>query len=166
MRFTLLDRITELHPGERIAAVKIFTMAEEYLGVHFPWFQVMPGVLMIQAMIDAGAWLVRATDDFATSMVVLRKASNVKYGQFVQPGQTLEVSAEIVGRSGNETQLKAKGTMGGRLTVAARLTLLGYNLAEANPARAASDKEVRDELRKLFSLIYDPQQIRNEAENL
>ena len=60
MRFTLLDRITELEPGVKITAVKNLTMAEEYLADHFPQFPVMPGVLMLQAMTEAGAWLVRA----------------------------------------------------------------------------------------------------------
>jgi 3-hydroxyacyl-[acyl-carrier-protein] dehydratase len=157
MRFTLLDRITELEPGEKIAAVKNLTMAEEYLGDHFPRFPVMPGVLMLQSMIDAGSWLVRATDDFAHSIVVLRKAGNVKYGQFVEPGQTLEVSAEILSRSDNETKIKAKGTMHGRLTVAARITLLSYNLSDTNPARARNDEEIREEMRKLFALLYNPE---------
>jgi len=80
MRFTLLDRITSLEPGAKITAVKNLTMAEEYLGDHFPQFPVMPGVLMLEAMLEAGAWLVRAGEDFAHSMVMLRKANNVKYG--------------------------------------------------------------------------------------
>ncbi|NLE38550.1 MAG: beta-hydroxyacyl-ACP dehydratase [Pirellulaceae bacterium] len=164
MRFILLDRITELYPGDRISAVKNLTMAEEYLGDHFPLFPVMPGVLMLEAMIEAGAWLIRATDDFAHGIVVLRKASNIKYGQFVQPGQTLEVSAEIVDRSDSETRIKARGTMHGRLTVAGRLTLSSYNLADTNPARAANDEEIRHAMRKRFALLYDPQSIPNGTE--
>ncbi len=153
----LLDRITELEPGAKITAVKNLTMAEEYLADHFPQFPVMPGVLMLQAMIEAGAWLIRATDDFARSMVVLRKAGNVKYGQFVQPGQTLEVTAEMLGASDDgETKIKAKGTVHGRLTVAARLTLFSYNLADTKPNRAETDDEIRREMRKLFALLYDP----------
>ncbi|HBO46043.1 MAG TPA: beta-hydroxyacyl-ACP dehydratase [Planctomycetaceae bacterium] len=165
MRFILLDRITELHPGDRISAVKNLTMAEEYLGDHFPLFPVMPGVLMLQAMIEAGAWLVRATDDFAHSMVVLRKVANVKYGQFVQPGQTLDVSAEIVDRSDGETRIKAKGTMHGRLTVAGRLTLASYNLSDSNPARTANDEDIRRAMQKRFGLLYDPQWVHNGLEN-
>lgn len=163
MRFTLLDRIIELEPGEKITAVKNLTMAEEYLADHFPLFPVMPGVLMLQAMIEAGAWLVRTTDDFAQSIVVLRKAGNVKYGQFVQPGQTLQVTAEIMSRSDRETKIKARGTMHGRLTVAARLTLTSYNLAEVNPTRANTDDLIREEMRKLFSLLYNPESVANEV---
>ncbi|MBN2216470.1 MAG: beta-hydroxyacyl-ACP dehydratase [Pirellulales bacterium] len=156
MRFTLLDRITSLVPGTKITAVKNLTMAEEYLGDHFPQFPVMPGVLMLEAMVEAGAWLVRATEDFAHSVILLRKAGNVKYGQFVQPGQTLEVSAEILGQADGETKIKARGTMNGRLTVAGRLSLASYNVADSQPGRETTDEEIRQEMRKLFALLYRP----------
>ena len=55
MRFTLLDRIIDFEPGDRITAVKSLAMAEEYLADHFPNFPVMPGVLMLEAMTQAGA---------------------------------------------------------------------------------------------------------------
>jgi 3-hydroxyacyl-[acyl-carrier-protein] dehydratase len=142
MQFTLIDRIVELEPGVRITAVKSLTMAEEYLADHFPRFPVMPGVLMLEAMTQASAWLVRASEDFAHSIVVLKQASNVKYGQFVEPGQTLCVTA--------------RGTVNGRTTVGARLVLAKYNLADALPARAEIDRVTKEELRRAFSLLYRP----------
>jgi 3-hydroxyacyl-[acyl-carrier-protein] dehydratase len=93
-------------------------------------------------------------------MVVLRKAGNVKYGQFVQPGQTLQVTAEILNRNDEgETKIKAKGTMYGRLTVAARLTLKSYNLADTKPNRAETDEEIREEMRRQFGLLYNPEAV-------
>jgi 3-hydroxyacyl-[acyl-carrier-protein] dehydratase len=154
MRFTLIDRITDLQPGVRITAVKSLTMAEEYLADHFPNFPVMPGVLMLEAMTQAGAWLVRLSEDFAHSMVVLRQAGNVKYGQFVEPGQTLTVAAEILSQSDDETKLKAHGTMDGRTTVSARLVLKRYNLADTNPAEASVDESIRQDLRDQFTLLF------------
>lgn len=156
MRFTLIDRIVELRPGSTITAVKTLTMAEEYLADHFPHFPVMPGVLVLEAMTQAGAWLVRVTDDFAHSIVVLKKAGNVKYGQFVQPGQTLTVTAEITKRGDAETGLKARGTVNGRVTASARLVLAHYNLADADARRAGIDEATKQELRKLLSLLCDP----------
>ena len=156
MRFTLIDRIVELEPGQRIVAVKNLSMAEEYLADHFPGFPVMPGVLMLEAMTQAGAWLVRASEDFAHSIVVLKQARNVKYGQFVEPGQTLIVSAEIDKQTDRETKLKTRGLVDGRLTVVARLVLERYNLGQTDPARALTDEDVRQEMRALFSLLYKP----------
>jgi 3-hydroxyacyl-[acyl-carrier-protein] dehydratase len=156
MRFSLIDKIVELKPGERILATKSLTMAEEYLADHFPRFPVMPGVLMLEAMTQAGAWLVRVTEDFAHSIVVLRQANNVKYAQFIEPGQTLTVTAEILKATENETKLKTYGTMDGRIIVNARLTLARYNLADANPQHISTDVATRNDLRKQFALLYRP----------
>ena len=154
MRFELIDRIVELQPGERITAVKNLTLAEEYLGDHFPNFPVMPGVLMLEALTQAGAWLIRATEDFAHSIVMLRQASNLRYGQFVQPGNTLTVTAELLGMEGDEARLKAQGSVDGRLTVGARLVLARSNLADANPSDADLDRTTITALRRRFELIY------------
>ncbi len=156
MRFTLIDRIVELEPGVRITAIKSLTMAEEYLADHFPQFPVMPGVLMVEAMTQAGAWLVRTSEDFAHSMVVLREATNVKFGQFVAPGQTLTVVAEMVKMGEREARLKVQGSVDGRVSVGGRLTLAKYNLIDFHAELGQTDQEIRRELRKLFGLLYPP----------
>ena len=156
MRFTLVDRIVELEPGDHISAVKNLSLAEEYLADHFPGFPVMPGVLMLEAMTEAGAWLVRASEDFAHSIVVLKEARNVKYGQFVEPGQTLRIEAKIISQTDNETKLKTQGTVDGQMTVSGRLVLERYNLADSRPNRATTDKLVKQEMRELFDLLWQP----------
>ena len=113
MFFSLIDKIDELTPGKSVVATKSLAMSEEYLRDHFPKFPVMPGVLMIEAMTQASSWLVRATEDFAHSMVVLKETRNVKFGQFLQPGQTLVVTSTIVSDTENETVLKAQGSLQG-----------------------------------------------------
>jgi 3-hydroxyacyl-[acyl-carrier-protein] dehydratase len=163
MRFTLIDRIVELEPGVQITAVKNLTMAEEYLADHFPHFPVMPGVLMLEAMTQAAAWLARASEDFAHSMVVLKQAANVKYGQFVEPGQTLTVLAEILHAGEAEVKVKARGSVNGRTTVSGRLVLAKYNLADGRPDYEAIDVATKNELRKLFSLLRDPQPVVSET---
>src|ERR671925_1620758 len=95
MRFPLLDRIVEVQPGRSLRAVKNLTLGEEYLADHFPTFPVMPGVLMLEALVEAGAWLLRVTEDFRHSVIVLREVRNVKYGSFVEPGRRLEVTTEL-----------------------------------------------------------------------
>ena len=56
MRFNLVDRIVEVQPGRSLQAVKNLTLGEEYLADHFPTFPVMPGVLMLETLVEAGAW--------------------------------------------------------------------------------------------------------------
>lgn len=154
MRFTLLDRITELEPGAKLVAIKNLSLAEEYLADHFPGFPVMPGVLMLEAMTQAGAWLIRATEDFAHSAVLLKEARNVKYANFVEPGQTLVVTVEVLDQDDRHTRLKAQGTVDGGTAVSARLVLERYNLADENPDKAETDAIVRQQMRELFSLLY------------
>src|ERR671924_466498 len=117
MRFQLVDRILEVEPGKRIRIAKNLTLAEEYLADHFPTFPVMPGVLMLQTLVEASAWLLRLTEDFRHSVVVLREAKNVKYGNFMEPGHTLAVTCEMVapGENGDEAfpAFKGKGEMDG-----------------------------------------------------
>ena len=156
MRFSLIDRIDVLQPGARITAVKNLSMAEEYLKDHFPGFPVMPGVLMLEAMTQAGAWLIRASEDFAHSMVVLKEARGVKYGQFVEPGETLRVTTEIISQTDHETVMKARGEVDGKTTVTGRLTLQRYNLAETQPNQSTADATIKREMRSLFDLIYKP----------
>ena len=68
MRFTLIDHIVTLEADTEITAVKTLSMAEEYLADHFPHFPVMPGVLMLEALTQSAAWLIRVSEDFAHSM--------------------------------------------------------------------------------------------------
>src|ERR1700747_3094929 len=99
MRFNLVDRIVEVQPGRQIRVEKHLTLGEEYLADHFPTFPVMPGVLMLETLVEAGAWLLRLTDNFASSVIVLREAKGVKYGTFMEPGRQMAVSVELVERT-------------------------------------------------------------------
>lgn len=157
MRFALIDRVDELQPGARIVARKNLSLAEEYLADHFPGFPVMPGVLMLEAMTQAGAWLIRASEDFVHSVVLLKEARNVRYGNFVEPGETLRIEAEWVKQDERTTTLKAAGTVDGAATVSARLILERYNLADTHPARAEADAVIVQHLREQFAQIYKSQ---------
>ena len=95
MRFRLLDEVTELVPGSRITAVKRLRPDEDYLKDHFPRFPVMPGVLMLEALFQASAWLVRCTDNYAHSVVLMKEARSIKYADFVAPNQQLVVTARL-----------------------------------------------------------------------
>ena len=123
MRFVLLDKVTELVPGQKIVAVKALSLAEEYLGDHFPTFPVLPGVMMIEALVQTAAMLVRVTNDFSHSMVVLQEARNVKYKSFVKPGNllTISVTAKSIGDEGSSFQ--GAGTVDGRARMSPSLPM-------------------------------------------
>jgi 3-hydroxyacyl-[acyl-carrier-protein] dehydratase len=157
MRFCLLDHILELEPGVRVKAVKRLRPDEDYLKDHFPRFPVMPGVLMLEAMYQAGAWLVRQSEGFAHSMVVLKEARNIKYADFVTPGKELVVTAEILKQDGSLITLKTQGTIDGGVAVNGRLVLDRFNLADRYPSRRNTDPYLRDEMRQVLKgLLSSP----------
>ena len=153
MRFTLLDRVLAIEPGKSITAIKAVSLSEEYLADHFPRFPVLPGVMMLEAMTQAAAWTIRLGEDFAHSIVVLREARNVKYGDFVQPGRTLTVTAEVLSHDATHTKVKATGSVGDRTSLTARLVLERYNLADRTPHGAALDVRVRAEMRRIWAVL-------------
>ena len=153
MRFNLVDRIVEVQPGRSLRAVKNLTLGEEYLADHFPTFPVMPGVLMLEALVEAGAWLLRLSDDFRHSVIVLREAKNVKYGTFMEPGRQLAVTVELIEQDASAATFKGTGEADGQATVSARLTLARYNLRDRDPALAAADERIVRHLRGLYELL-------------
>ncbi|MBL7132634.1 MAG: beta-hydroxyacyl-ACP dehydratase [Phycisphaerae bacterium] len=152
MKFHLVDRIESIEPGKRIVTTKALSLAEEYLADHFPGFPVMPGVLMLESMAQGGAWLVRVHQDFAKSIIVLASARNVRYSNFVQPGQALRCELDAIDINDGEAKFKASGFVGDVLTVSARLELRCFNLAERGLSPSADEAIVAD-LKKRFELI-------------
>ncbi len=156
MRFHLVDRILELEAGRKIRMVKNLTLAEEYLADHFPRFPVMPGVLLLQTLVESAAWLLRVTDDYRHSVIALREVKNVKYGNFMQPGKslvtTVELTEGLMPQTPNVT-FKGKGEMDGQSTVSARFTVTRYNLRDRNPAFAAIDTRIVEHLRQHYLVL-------------
>lgn len=148
MRFTLIDRITDLEPGVGLTAVKNLTMAEEYLQDHFPLFPVMPGVLMLEALYQASSWLIRVTDDFANSVVQLSEVRNTTFKDFVEPGQALIVTAKIQKRVDQQCWVQAEGKVDDRPAVKARLILDCFNLSDQGLASDAIDRHIVQEFRR------------------
>jgi 3-hydroxyacyl-[acyl-carrier-protein] dehydratase len=155
MRFQLIDRILELVPGKSIQAVKNLTLGEEYLADHFPSFPVLPGVLMLEGLVQAAAWLVRVSEEYAHSMIVLREAKGVKYGNFVQPGRQLRLKVDQAGppESDRSVSFKGSGEVDGLPAVSARFTLARYNLADRDPAMAALDNRLVRHYKELWSSL-------------
>jgi 3-hydroxyacyl-[acyl-carrier-protein] dehydratase len=156
MRFHLIDRIVEVHPGRSLHAVKNLTLGEEYLADHFPTFPVMPGVLMLEALVEAAAWLLRLSEDYRHSVIVLREARNVKYGTFMEPGKQLRLSVELSERDVERASFKGKGETEGQATVSAKITLATYNLRDRDPALQTVDEKIIRNYREQYALLRRP----------
>jgi 3-hydroxyacyl-[acyl-carrier-protein] dehydratase len=134
---------------------KNVSMAEEYLADHFPQFPVLPGVMMLEAAIQTAAWLVRQQLDFAPSLVVLKEARGVRYGNFVSPGQTLVMTADAVEISPARSDFKVKGTIGpnGPTAIQARLELAHLSLSDTDAGAAKIDTLARNAMRERWQTI-------------
>lgn len=153
MKFILIDRITELVPGERIRAVKALSLAEEYLADHFPRFPVMPGVLMIEALVQASAWLVRETESYAHSLLLLAEAKNVTYKSFVSPGQVLEVTVEAKAIEADTSRFVGTGRCGETEMTRAHWSLRHLNLADEDAGLEALDRKLIASARQQMALL-------------
>lgn len=155
MKFCLVDRITELEVGKRIEAVKAVSLAEEYLADHFPSFPVLPGVFMLESLTEAAAWLVRASEDFAHSMILLAEAKNVTYKSFLKPGHILKTQVTCRRLAQDESDFVGVGFCDGIEVVKGRFTLRHYNLSDKNGALAAVDSRIVRHAREQFRILFD-----------
>lgn len=108
MRFDLVDRVLESGDAH-IVTLKQISGAEEYLQDHFPGYPVLPGVMMLEAMVQAGR---RLCEGRAPGVrLVLGKVRALKYGRFVRPGFSLRVEVRLAGAEGHEFDLKGEGRL-------------------------------------------------------
>lgn len=114
MHFDLVDRVIE-SSEDRIVTIKQVSASEEYLQDHFPGFPVLPGVMMIEAMVQAARRLVSAGSGrggAGTGRLVLGGVRALKYGSFVRPGETLRVEVSLSKAVGDGSyEFKGEGTV-------------------------------------------------------
>ena len=112
----------------------------------------MPGVMMLEALHQAAIWMIRTGDDFQTPLVLLRQAKSVKFGDFLSPGETLEITVQTLKQVGNQTTVKAMAQKDGRVTVSARLVLEKTN--SCDPERLGTNDEIRTRCRAQFQKLF------------
>ena len=153
MKFVLIDKISSWEAGQRLSAVKSVSLAEEYLADHFPTFPVLPGVLLLEGLVESAGWLVRETENFAHSMLLLGEARNVKYKSFVAPGSQVEYVVEAKTIEESTSRFSGYGTIEGQRIVEARFGLRHFNLAERAGALAAVDAQIVEEMKRRYRLL-------------
>jgi 3-hydroxyacyl-[acyl-carrier-protein] dehydratase len=134
LRFELIDRVLE-HGPDRLVAVKNVSAAEEYLGDHFPGFPVLPGVMMLEALVQAGRRLVEllprddagaaagSQGDSPGAPLVVADVRNLRYAAMVRPGQSLRVEVTLRGRDERGWDFAGTGTVEDQVAVQGRFRL-------------------------------------------
>jgi len=154
MRFILIDKVICLEVGSQLRAVKSVSLAEEYLADHFPSFPVLPGVLLLEGLIESASWLVRKTEDFAHSMILLEEARNVRYKSFLGPGEQIEYTVDARVIEENVSSFAGVGVSQGERIVEARFGLRHFNLADEDSAMAGVDGVVIENMKKRWGLLW------------
>jgi len=95
MRYLLIDRITEWNAGENIAGIKNVAMTEDFLEFHFPRNPIMPGVLLLEAMVQLSGWLEAVSSEFG-NWFLLTKVQRCKFYGFAFPGDQVRLEVKRI----------------------------------------------------------------------
>lgn len=121
--FLLVDKVIEAKFGESILAVKNVTCNEPQFMGHFPGEPIMPGVLIIEAMAQAGALIITGDPDFnaETKLVYFMSIDKAKFRQLVVPGDRLILDIKVIQNRGSVWKLDAKALVDDKIVAEAEL---------------------------------------------
>jgi UDP-3-O-[3-hydroxymyristoyl] glucosamine N-acyltransferase len=119
----LVDRVLEYEPGKRLVAIKNVTINEPFFAGHFPGKPVMPGVLLIEAMAQAGAlMLLQLVEERGGKLLYLTGISDAKFRRPVVPGDQLRFEIDVVRIRSGHSRLACKALVDGHLAAEAVLS--------------------------------------------
>jgi 3-hydroxyacyl-[acyl-carrier-protein] dehydratase len=114
--FLLIDRILEVTPGERIVALKNVTINEPFFVGHFPGYPIMPGVLIIEAIAQAGgALLLSEFTDHSEKLMLFASIDNARFRKPVRPGDQLRIEVTVLKRRSTLVKMGGKAYVDGAL---------------------------------------------------
>lgn len=120
--FLLVDEVVELVPRQRLVALKNVQASEPYFAGHFPGAPVMPGVLIVEALAQAGALLLlREVPERDSKLVFFAGIDRARFRQPVFPGDTLRLEVEVLSWANTRSKMAGKAYVGERLVAEADL---------------------------------------------
>ena len=146
MRYFLIDKVTELVPGERIRGVKCVTLSDPILHDHFPDHPIMPGALIVEAGAQLAGFLLESTYNQvgeAPRRALLAQIKNAKFHEPATPGDRLELEATLTGSLETAAQVSVSVTCGETKVMRGSLTFVLKEIAS---------KRVHDQRRYLYEL--------------
>lgn len=115
--FLLVDKVTDIVEGESLSAIKNVTINEPFFTGHFPGNPVMPGVLLVESLAQAGAILAYITTQTnpRDSIFYLASVDNAKFKQMVKPGDQLQLKVSIMMRKKSFWKIHGEATVDGQV---------------------------------------------------
>jgi len=129
--FLLVDRVLELEPRRRIVAIKNVTANEPFFAGHFPGIPILPGVLILESMAQAGAvLLLQEMPDRRSKLVYFTGVDAARFRRIVVPGDQLRLDVEVLQLRARACRMRGTATVDGQLAAEAELRCA---LAERDP---------------------------------
>ncbi|MBS4032765.1 MAG: 3-hydroxyacyl-ACP dehydratase FabZ [Clostridiales bacterium] len=119
--FLLVDKVLEVIPGERARVIKNVTINEPFFQGHFPGYPVMPGVLIVEAMAQAGALAILSMEENKGKLALFTGIDNLRFKRQVVPGDTLTLELEITKMRGPLGKGRGTATVDGKVVAAGEL---------------------------------------------
>lgn len=134
--FLLVDRVIDIKPGKSIVAIKNVTCNESFFQGHFPEIKIMPGVLIVEAVAQAGGVLLyNSMPEPEKKLIVLSKIQKVKFRRVVVPGDQLKLEVEIIKLRGKICHVMGKATVEGEVVAEGEIIATVLDLEELNEPR-------------------------------
>jgi len=119
--FLLVDRVIEVEPGRRLVAIKNVTINEPFFQGHFPGEPVMPGVLIIEALAQAGGILVSLSRENKSALFLLAGIRNARFRRPVRPGDQLRLEITGISLHSVAPRVEAKAVVGDTVVTEAEI---------------------------------------------
>ncbi len=136
--FLLIDRVVEIERKRRIVALKNVSVNEPHFAGHFPAYPIMPGVLIVEAMAQAGgALLLTEIPDRESKLMVFTGIDSAKFRKAVTPGDQLRLEVTVLNWRTTAVKLQGVATVDGKVACEATITCMLTNRPQPTPAAPA-----------------------------
>ncbi len=132
MRYLLVDRITGVEPGASITGIKNVAMSEDFLEFHFPKNPIMPGIMLLEALVQLAGWLEAGSSGFE-KWFLASKVNKCNFYGFVLPGDQVELKITVSDAPARDLRIYSGiGTVGGKRKIKAEFQghLIGLDTIE------------------------------------
>jgi 3-hydroxyacyl-[acyl-carrier-protein] dehydratase len=120
--FLLVDRVLEVEPGKRAVGLKNVTINEQFFNGHFPGQPIMPGVLVLEAMAQAGAVIMLSLPEQSRKIALIIGFENVRFRKQVIPGDTLITEVNLLWFKRNIGKISMQGRVNGEIAAEGELS--------------------------------------------
>jgi 3-hydroxyacyl-[acyl-carrier-protein] dehydratase len=137
--FLLIDRVVEYEPRTRLVAIKNVTINEPFFQGHFPGYPIMPAVLVVEAMAQAGGMIMMAElPDREKKLVVFTGIERAKFRRPVTPGDQLRIEVDVLSFRTRAGRIAGRALVDGKLACEATLTCQVVSRERPTPGGASS----------------------------